>query len=205
MKLFDEINHFINIKNIERSIFDILSLYDQKIENIECLKLIDQLISKIKEAICIYQKTKNESLYNIIDNDFVTLKDLFEEYKKEVYPLFSVKSLMLLSTLKENELHSVYKYLTIFNNEIRFESIINSLTFAVFKTIDYIDDDSFKQKIKDFLNNNTLTEPVFEAIISSIKKIKKEKTNDQLDKEYLKLIAVYFYYLYKPTINKSSN
>lgn len=197
MKLFDEINHFINIKNIERSIFDILSLYDQKIENIECLKLIDQLISKIKEAICIYQKTKNESLYNIIDNDFVTLKDLFEEYKKEVYPLFSVKSLMLLSTLKENELHSVYKYLTIFNNEIRFESIINSLTFAVFKTIDYIDDDSFKQKIKDFLNNNTLTEPVFEAIISSIKKIKKEKTNDQLDKEYLKLIAVYFYYLYK--------
>lgn len=197
MKLFDEINHFINIKNIERNIFDILSLYDQKIENIECLKLIDQLISKIKEAICIYQKTKNESLYNIIDNDFVTLKDLFEEYKKEVYPLFSVKSLMLLSTLKENELHSVYKYLTIFNNEIRFESIINSLTFAVFKTIDYIDDDSFKQKIKDFLNNNTLTEPVFESIISSIKKIKKEKTNDQLDKEYLKLIAVYFYYLYK--------
>lgn len=197
MQLFEEINKFFKRTNLEKNIFKLLSMYDQNSENKECLELIDNITLKIKTNICEYQKTFEDSLYNIIDNDFVTLKDLHDEYKKEVYPLFPVKGIALLTTLTNTDISKITNYLSSYLIEEDLNEIKSNLLFQIFKTLSYFEDNNYKEKIKTFLNNNMMTCEHIEAIMTSMKQHKKELKNEGLENEYLNLMAVYFHFLYK--------
>ena len=78
--------------------------------------MILELTKKIDEQVVIYSKEKSEQLYNVIDNDFATIKELYEEYKREVYPLFPVKGIMLLSVLPKSDVDKIYSFLSDYLN-----------------------------------------------------------------------------------------
>mgnify|MGYP003296094289 FL=1 len=95
-------------------------------------------------------------MYNIIDNDFVTLKDLFDEFKKEVYPLFSVQGLSLLTKLPKTDVEKMYIMLEAFLEEdvVDFKQ---RLLFQIYKTLMYFPNEEYKNSVKQFLDQNKIS------------------------------------------------
>jgi hypothetical protein len=193
--LFDEINSYLKRCKLEISIFKLLLLYNKNSEDEICYNLILSLTKKIEESICIYNKERNSELYNIIDNDFVTLKDLFDEFKKEVYPLFSVQGLSLLTKLPKTDVEKMYIMLEAFLEEdvVDFKQ---RLLFQIYKTLMYFPNEEYKNSVKQFLDQNKITTSSMEKVMSSIKQQKKDLKNEGLEKSYIELLALYFHYLF---------
>ena len=110
MKLFEDINSFLKRSKLDNSIFKLLLLYHNTESDKLCYDIIIELTEKIEGSMVIYSKEKSIELYNIIDNDFATLKELYEEFKREVYPYFSVKSVMLLSVLPKTDVEKFISF-----------------------------------------------------------------------------------------------
>ena len=193
--LFDEINSYLKRCKLEISIFKLLLLYNKNSEDEICYNLILSLTKKIEESICIYNKERNSELYNIIDNDFVTLKDLFDEFKKEVYPLFSVQGLSLLTKLPKTDVEKMYIMLEAFLEEdvVDFKQ---RLLFQIYKTLMYFPNEEYKNSVKQFLDQNKITTSSMEQVMSSIKQQKKDLKNEGLEQSYIELLALYFHYLF---------
>ncbi len=193
--LFDEINSYLKRCKLEISIFKLLLLYNKNSEDEICYNLILSLTKKIEESICIYNKERNSELYNIIDNDFVTLKDLFDEFKKEVYPLFSVQGLSLLTKLPKTDVEKMYIMLEAFLEEdvVDFKQ---RLLFQIYKTLMYFPNEEYKNSVKKFLDQNKITTSSMEQVMSSIKQQKKDLKNEGLEQSYIELLALYFHYLF---------
>ena len=156
MKLFEDINSFLKRSKLDNSIFKLLLLYHDTESDKLCYDIIIELTEKIEGSMVIYSKEKSIELYNIIDNDFATLKELYEEFKREVYPYFSVKSVMLLSVLPKTDVEKIYKFLVRYlDDEIRG---IEKLLFQIYKTLMYFPSVEYQNNVKEFLNQSIITE-----------------------------------------------
>ena len=196
MELFNEINSFIKRSKLELSIFKLLLLYHKSSEDILCYDVILEVTSKIESDLVIYSKEKGEALYNTIDNDFVTLKELYEEFKKEVYPYFPVKGVMLLSVLPKTDVDKIYNFLVRY---LEFEESkgLDALVFQIYKTLMYFPSEEYRNSVKDFLSQTIITSDRLENVMASIKQHKKDLKNEGLEASYIELLAIYFNYLCK--------
>lgn len=196
MELFNEINSFIKRSKLELSIFKLLLLYHKSSEDILCYDVILEVTSKIESDMVIYSKEKSEALYNTIDNDFVTLKELFAEFKKEVYPSFPVKGVMLLSVLPKTDVDKIYNFLVKY---LEFEESkgLDALVFQIYKTLMYFPSEEYRNSVKDFLSQTVITSDRLESVMGSIKQHKKDLKSEGLEASYIELLAMYFNYLVK--------
>ena len=196
MELFNEINGFIKRSKLEISIFKLLLLYHDNSEDKSCYELILELTAKIEEDQVIYSKEKSDALYNTIDNDFVTLKELYDEFKKEVYPYFPVKAVMLLSVLPKSDVDKIYKFLVKY---LSFDETkgVDSIVFQIYKTLSYFPSVEYRNNVMDFLNQTVITSDRLESVMSSIKQHKKDLKSEGLENSYIELLAMYFNYLCK--------
>lgn len=195
MKLFEDINSFLKRSKLDNSIFKLLLLYHNTESDKLCYDIIIELTEKIEGSMVIYSKEKSIELYNIIDNDFATLKELYEEFKREVYPYFSVKSVMLLSVLPKTDVEKIYKFLVRYlDDEIRG---IEKLLFQIYKTLMYFPSVEYQNNVKEFLNQSIITEELLESVMGSIKQHKKDLKSEGLESSYIELLAMYFDYLCK--------
>ena len=195
MKLFEDINSFLKRSKLDNSIFKLLLLYHNTESDKLCYDIIIELTEKIEGSMVIYSKEKSIELYNIIDNDFATLKELYEEFKREVYPYFSVKSVMLLSVLPKTDVEKIYKFLVRYlDDEIRG---IEKLLFQIYKTLMYFPSVEYQNNVKEFLNQSIITEERLESVMGSIKQHKKDLKSEGLESSYIELLAMYFDYLCK--------
>ena len=195
MKLFDDVTSFLKRSKLENSIFNLLLLYHHNNCDKLCYEIIVELIEKIEGSMVIYSKEKSESLYNVIDNDFYTLKELYDEFKREVYPLFPVKGIMLLSVLPRTEVDKIAKFLEQYIQE---EIVgVEKLLFQIYKTLMYFPSEEYRNSVKDFLSQSVITEERLESVMGSIKQHKKDLKNEGLESSYIELLAIYFDYLCK--------
>lgn len=170
------------LQNIEANylIFDILNKYDKDNNTIDCYKMINELTKKIINNINEYSKDKKEEIYNLIDNDFITLKDLIEEYKEMEYNHFLVKAVSYLTQRNKDELKKIKEYISnldiVSSEELLNNEIQNNLSFDEFN------------HYQEMLQYNNHMES-YDVIISYIKR--KELNTDN----YLKLISLYLNYL----------
>ena len=143
----------------------------------------------------IYSKEKSDELYNTIDNDFITFKELYEEFKREVYPFFSVKSIMLLSVLPKTDVEKIYSFLVKYIEEDI--KGVEKLLFQIYKTIMYFPSVEYQNSVKEFLNQTVITDDRLESVMGSIKQHKKDLKSEGLENSYIELLAMYFDYLCK--------
>ncbi len=193
MELFNEIKTFLNHIKQEIVLFNFLALYDESKDNTECLKLFLNLRFKLARNVKQYELKNDETLYNIIDNDFITLKDLYEEYKEHIYALFPFKALALVKKLNEYDLALLSKYyvsLGSTNNQV--DSIIKQILHL----LNMINDQEYKNQVINYLDHN-LSDERIEQIILSLKKYKDSVDIWGIKDEYVKLIFIYFNYLLK--------
>ena len=150
----------------------------------------------IDEQVVIYSKEKSEQLYNVIDNDFATIKELYEEYKREVYPLFPVKGIMLLSVLPKSDVDKIYSFLSDYLKDN--DSFgIDKLLFQIYKTLMYFPSAEYRSSVKEFLSQSIITDERLESVMGSIKQHKKDLKSEGLENSYIELLAMYFDYLCK--------
>ena len=195
MELFNEINSYLKRNKLEISIFKLLLLYDKNESDELCYNFIVSLTKKIEENICIYNKEKSEELFNIIDNDFVTLKDLFDEFKKEVYPLFPVQGITLLTRLPKTDVEKMYLVLENFFKE-EVVDFKQRLLFQIYSTLMFFPSEEYRNSVKEFLNQNKISTNSMEKVMSSIKQHKQELKNEGLENSYIELLSLYFHYLF---------
>lgn len=195
MELFNEINSFIKRSKLEISIFKLLLLYHHNESDRFCYDLILDVTKKIESGMVIYSKEKSDELYNTIDNDFITLKELYEEFKREVYPFFSVKSIMLLSVLPKTDVEKIYSFLVKYIEEDI--KGVEKLLFQIYKTIMYFPSVEYQNSVKEFLNQTVITDDRLESVMGSIKQHKKDLQSEGLENSYIELLAMYFDYLCK--------
>lgn len=195
MELFNEINSFIKRSKLEISIFKLLLLYHHNESDRFCYDLILDVTKKIESGMVIYSKEKSDELYNTIDNDFITLKELYEEFKREVYPFFSVKSIMLLSVLPKTDVEKIYSFLVKYIEEDI--KGVEKLLFQIYKTIMYFPSVEYQNSVKEFLNQTVITDDRLESVMGSIKQHKKDLKSEGLENSYIELLAMYFDYLCK--------
>lgn len=196
MNLFEEIASFSKRSKQDTAIFKLLLLYNNNESDKLCYDLILELTKKIDEQVVIYSKEKSEQLYNLIDNDFVTLKELYEEYKREVYPLFPVKGIMLLSVLPKSDVDKIYCFLSDYLKDN--DSLgIDKLLFQIYKTLMYFPSAEYRSSVKEFLSQSIITDERLESVMGSIKQHKKDLKNEGLENSYIELLAMYFDYLCK--------
>ena len=196
MNLFEEIASFSKRSKQDTAIFRLLLLYNNNDSDKLCYDLILELTKKIDEQVVIYSKEKSEQLYNVIDNDFATIKELYEEYKREVYPLFPVKGIMLLSVLPKSDVDKIYSFLSDYLKDN--DSFgIDKLLFQIYKTLMYFPSAEYRSSIKEFLSQSIITDERFESVMGSIKQHKKDLKSEGLENSYIELLAMYFDYLCK--------
>ena len=196
MNLFEEIASFSKRSKQDTAIFRLLLLYNNNESDKLCYDLILELTKKIDEQVVIYSKEKSEQLYNLIDNDFVTLKELYEEYKREVYPLFPVKGIMLLSVLPKSDVDKIYSFLSDYLKD-NDSFVIDKLLFQIYKTLMYFPSAEYRSSVKEFLSKSIITEERLERVMGSIKQHKKDLKSEGLENSYIELLAMYFDYLCK--------
>lgn len=195
MKLFEDINSFLKRSKLDCSIFKLLLLYYQNESDSLCYTTILELTEKIEGSLVIYSKEKTDELYNIIDNDFATLKELYEEFKREVYPHFSVKSVMLLSVLPKVDVDKIYTFLAKYILDDY--KGIDRLMFQIYKTLNYFPSVEYQNNVKEFLSQSIINDDRLESVMVSIKQHKKDLKNEGLESSYIELLAMYFDYLCK--------
>jgi hypothetical protein len=122
-----------------------------------CYDLIQEVTKKIENNIVIYNKEKSVELYNIIDNDFATLKALYEEYKREVYPLFPLRALALLSVLPKTDVEKMNVFLNKYLIDEQTDHL-QQLLFQIYKTLMYFPSEQYRTSVKEFLNASTISE-----------------------------------------------
>ena len=196
MNLFEEIASFSKRSKQDTAIFRLLLLYNNNESDKLCYDLILELTKKIDEQVVIYSKEKSEQLYNVIDNDFATIKELYEEYKREVYPLFPVKGIMLLSVLPKSDVDKIYSFLSDYLKDN--DSFgIDKLLFQIYKTLMYFPSAEYRISVKEFLSQSIITDERLESVMGSIKQHKKDLKSEGLENSYIELLAMYFDYLCK--------
>lgn len=196
MELFNEITTYIKRTKLDNAIFKLLLLYNTNLQDSLCYDLIQEVTKKIENNIVIYNKEKSVELYNIIDNDFATLKALYEEYKREVYPLFPVKGIMLLSVLPKSDVDKIYSFLSDYLKDN--DSFgIDKLLFQIYKTLMYFPSAEYRSSVKEFLSQSIITDERLESVMGSIKQHKKDLKSEGLENSYIELLAMYFDYLCK--------
>ena len=195
MKLFEDINSFLKRAKLDNSIFKLLLIYHSNNMDKLCYDIILELSLKIENSMVIYSKEKSDELYNVIDNDFYTLKELYEEFKREVYPLFPVKGIMLLSVLPRTDVDKIAKFI---GNYMIEDSVgIDKLLFQIYKTLSFFPSNDYQQSVKEFLSQTVITEERLESVMGSIKQHKKDLKSEGLESSYVELLAMYFDYLCK--------
>lgn len=195
MKLFDDINSFLKRAKLDNSIFKLLLIYHSNQMDKLCYDIILEVSLKLENSMVIYSKEKSDELYNVIDNDFYTLKELYEEFKREVYPLFPVKGIMLLSVLPRTDIDKISKFLERYISEDR--DVLEKLLFQIYKTLMYFPSEEYRESVKEFLNQTVITDERLESVMGSIKQHKKDLKSEGLESSYVELLAMYFDYLCK--------
>ncbi len=195
MKLFEDINSFLKRSKLDNSIFKLLLLYHNNESDKLCYDIILELTEKIEGSIVIYSKEKSDELYNVIDNDFYTLKELYEEFKREVYPFFSVKSVMVLSVLPKSDVEKIYTFLVKYLDEDI--KGVEKLLFQIYKTLMFFPSVEYQNSVKEFLSQSVVTDDRLESVMGSIKQHKKDLKSEGLESSYIELLAMYFDYLCK--------
>lgn len=194
MELFNEITAYIKRTKLDNAIFKLLLLYNTNLQDSLCYDLIQEVTKKIENNIVIYNKEKSIELYNIIDNDFATLKALYEEYKREVYPLFPLRALALLSVLPKTDVEKMNTFLNKYLIDEQTDHL-QQLLFQIYKTLMYFPSEQYRNSVKDFLNATTISEDRLESVMASIKQHKKDLKSEGLEASYIELLAMYFNYL----------
>lgn len=194
MELFNEITTYIKRTKLDNAIFKLLLLYNTNLQDSLCYDLIQEVTKKIENNIVIYNKEKSVELYNIIDNDFATLKALYEEYKREVYPLFPLRALALLSVLPKTDVEKMNVFLNKYLIDEQTDHL-QQLLFQIYKTLMYFPSEQYRNSVKDFLNATTISEDRLESVMASIKQHKKDLKSEGLEASYIELLAMYFNYL----------
>ena len=194
MELFNEITTYIKRTKLDNAIFKLLLLYNTNLQDSLCYDLIQEVTKKIENNIVIYNKEKSVELYNIIDNDFATLKALYEEYKREVYPLFPLRALALLSVLPKTDVEKMNVFLNKYLIDEQTDHL-QQLLFQIYKTLMYFPSEQYRTSVKDFLNATTISEDRLESVMASIKQHKKDLKSEGLEASYIELLAMYFNYL----------
>ena len=194
MELFNEITAYIKRTKLDNAIFKLLLLYNTNLQDSLCYDLIQEVTKKIENNIVIYNKEKSVELYNIIDNDFATLKALYGEYKREVYPLFPLRALALLSVLPKTDVEKMNTFLNKYLIDEQTDHL-QQLLFQIYKTLMYFPSEQYRNSVKDFLNATTISEDRLESVMASIKQHKKDLKSEGLEASYIELLAMYFNYL----------
>ena len=194
MELFNEITAYIKRTKLDNAIFKLLLLYNTNLQDSLCYDLIQEVTKKIENNIVIYNKEKSVELYNIIDNDFATLKALYEEYKREVYPLFPLRALALLSVLPKTDVEKMNVFLNKYLIDEQTDHL-QQLLFQIYKTLMYFPSEQYRTSVKEFLNATTISEDRLESVMDSIKQHKKDLKSEGLEASYIELLAMYFNYL----------
>ena len=194
MELFNEITTYIKRTKLDNAIFKLLLLYNTNLQDSLCYDLIQEVTKKIENNIVIYNKEKSVELYNIIDNDFATLKALYEEYKREVYPLFPLRALALLSVLPKTDVEKMNVFLNKYLIDEQTDHL-QQLLFQIYKTLMYFPSEQYRTSVKEFLNATTISEDRLESVMASIKQHKKDLKSEGLEASYIELLAMYFNYL----------
>jgi hypothetical protein len=194
MELFNEITAYIKRTKLDNAIFKLLLLYNTNLQDSLCYDLIQEVTKKIENNIVIYNKEKSVELYNIIDNDFATLKALYEEYKREVYPLFPLRALALLSVLPKTDVEKMNVFLNKYLIDEQTDHL-QQLLFQIYKTLMYFPSEQYRNSVKEFLNATTISEDRLESVMASIKQHKKDLKSEGLEASYIELLAMYFNYL----------
>ncbi len=194
MELFNEITAYIKRTKLDNAIFKLLLLYNTNLQDSLCYDLIQEVTKKIENNIVIYNKENSVELYNIIDNDFATLKALYEEYKREVYPLFPLRALALLSVLPKTDVEKMNVFLNKYLIDEQTDHL-QQLLFQIYKTLMYFPSEQYRTSVKDFLNATTISEDRLESVMASIKQHKKDLKSEGLEASYIELLAMYFNYL----------
>lgn len=194
MELFDEIIAYNKRVKLDNAIFKLLLLYNNNLEDRLCYDLIQELTKKIESGMVIYNKEKSTELYNIIDNDFATLKALYEEYKREVYPLFPLRALALLTILPRTDIEKMNAFLGKYLMDEQSDHL-QRLLFQIYKTLMYFPSEQYRTSVKDFLNATLISEDRLESVMASIKQHKKDLKSEGLEASYIELLAMYFNYL----------
>jgi hypothetical protein len=194
MELFNEITTYIKRTKLDNAIFKLLLLYNTNLQDSLCYDLIQEVTKKIENNIVIYNKEKSVELYNIIDNDFATLKALYEEYKREVYPLFPLRALASLSVLPKTDVETMNVFLNKYLIDEQTDHL-QQLLFQIYKTLMYFPSEQYRNSVKEFLNATTISEDRLESVMASIKQHKKDLKSEGLEASYIELLAMYFNYL----------
>lgn len=192
MKLFDEINNYLSYAKQEVMYFTFLSYYDPNEDNKECLRLINQLTKKIINSMEQYKLVNSDELYNTIDNDFITLKALYAEYRDYGYNFFSFKALALIKNLKKEELRCLIHL----QQEFKFT---NEYLTLVIEQINYvmklINNKKYTFEVSQYLQSRKLNSESLEPLIMNLKQYQKNNEIEGIREAYLKLIFLYFNYL----------
>ena len=110
MELIAEITKYLNhFTNVDLVAFNTLNYYDNN--NQEHLDYINKLTTLINNNLMSYNNTPTTELYNILENDYYTLKDVVKEYEEKIYPLFSFSALSIYIMLNKDEITLVSNYM----------------------------------------------------------------------------------------------
>lgn len=166
--------------------YKVLSLFLTCDDDIFCYKSIVSIYNEIKNLYNRFDSLSNEEL-NILDNDMVTLKDLIDEYKQHVYPLFNNILLMALKNFNEKEFEYMIDYIQKKLNDdttYEIESALERCRYLI--CCEYPDIDLSKYQKVAFNTKNTT------EIIIDLSKYLKLLKNLEFRKAYLKLVALVF-------------
>lgn len=108
MELIDNIKKYLNRSfAVDIIAFNTLNCYNDK--NKECLNLINVIADRIKDNLKCYEAKPEDAIYNVLENDFFTLKELVKEYEENEYVLFPLRPLSIYSMLNKEDIMLVSK------------------------------------------------------------------------------------------------
>lgn len=136
----------------------------------------------------------------LLENDYETLLDVFDEYKEYMLPVLPVVLISLINSLSVDDIKYLQSYQLQLNQspiaDLYNKFIIKSYSFVPFLS------DTQSKIVKDNLTiSSSYTSSYVENILHIIKSYDKLNKDNQLHFDYLQLLALYFNMLVKRDSN----
>lgn len=115
------------------------------------LNYIEKLSETITKNIDMYKETNNHVIYNLIDNDYYTIKKLLGELKEDLYKQFRLAVLVIIDNMKNDDIIVFYNQLS--NKLIGFKDIDEACTYIYYHSGEALS--SFIRELVLYLKKNS--------------------------------------------------
>ncbi len=108
MELIQLVRKNINKFNQQIFVLKILLSFKKVEDYIEKLEYVEKINESLNATIEEYLRTNNNTIYNIIDNDYYTVESLINELREDIVPNFKITSVIMLDNMKIDEISLFY-------------------------------------------------------------------------------------------------